>query len=172
MKKKLEDYLHLYIDCKIVGTYNDGSGSEGFLTGVTNGGTECEIQFLLEDGINVTEEPELNNVTEVKPILRPLSDMTQDEFIELFKLCSLFDLSECSFIGTNDKDGVWCNAEYEGRVIDAIRLVGDYVEMMNNDGTFSGMNPQSKAFKFFISKHFDLFGLIEAGLAIDKTKAP
>ncbi len=78
-----KDFIHLYIGCKVAGTYSDASGSIGILTGVTNGGSECEIQFFLEDGINVEEEPTWNDAKDVKLILRPLSSMTEEEGKEL-----------------------------------------------------------------------------------------
>src|SRR5690606_30031023 len=64
--------------------YLNDNGRKGILTGVTNGGHECEIQFYLEDGINVEEDPVWNETKEVKLILRPLSDMTEEEAKELF----------------------------------------------------------------------------------------
>jgi hypothetical protein len=68
----------------------------------------------------------------IKPILRPLSDMTEDECDEYNRL------SETCYSVANK---LW----------DQIRQ-------------------ESSITKFLLSKYFDLFSLIEAGLAIDKTK--
>lgn len=100
--------------------------------------------------------------------------MTEEEAVSLFKKVSLFYLNEdedCDFNIIDDEDGFCINAEVNGNVIDALKMSinSDIVEVMNNDGSFSPVNPQSQIFYFFLSKHFDLFGLIEAGLAIDKT---
>jgi hypothetical protein len=124
-EKKIEDFIHLYIGCEVFGTYNDNSGSKGILTGVTNGGHECEIQFILEDGINVEEDPEWNETKEVKLILRPLSDknMSTDELRE------------------------WCKRR-------------------QRKGWMPGVHADNTA--WLLSKRFDLFDLIPAGLAIDK----
>lgn len=37
-----EDVAHLYLGCQVIGTFNDASGSRGYLTGITNGGTKCK----------------------------------------------------------------------------------------------------------------------------------
>lgn len=133
----IKDYLHLYLGCQVIGTYNDASGSKGYLTGVTNGGYDCEIQFILEDGINVEEEPQYNEVKDVKPILRPLSDMTEDEV---------------EFIGIELKAGTM-NAEF----------------IRTSKYCWTLVHTEPEVFRFLLSNHFDLFGLIDAGLAIDKT---
>jgi hypothetical protein len=75
---QLKDVLHLYLGCEVIGSYND-EPRKGYLTGLTNGGTECEIQFFEEDGLNVFEHPEFNTAEQVKPIFRRLSSMTKDE---------------------------------------------------------------------------------------------
>ena len=72
---------------------------------------------------------------EIKPILRPLTDMTEEEKKEL---------SDVAFG-------------------DTILLTGEAEEQTRVWG-----NPLS--IKFLITKHFDLFGWIEKGLAIDRTK--
>lgn len=161
MEKKIEDYLHLYLGC----TLKSDTGTVKLMSVI------AEIPPCTNWGIavlngNQTYSTELGNY---KPILRPLSDITEEEAIEVFKMCSLFDLSECVFeFGENYE--TWINAEKDGRVIDAIKFVGDNIEMMNNKDGFSAINPISGVTKYYLSKHFDLFGLIDAGLAIDKTK--
>lgn len=127
--KSINDYLHLYIGCELFGIYYcDESERRGILTGVTNGGTECEIQFYLEDGINVSEEPDWQESNKVKLILRPLNSMTEEEDTEVLELNN------------------WVQFDY--------------------DRKFN----TPECFKYLLSKGFDLFGLIESGLAIEKTK--
>lgn len=140
MKKELKDYLHLYLGCEIIGTYRDASGSKGYLTGITNGGCDCEIQFILEDGINVEEEPYINDIAQVKPILRPLSDMTEDEENEIEGEYGSYGLGEkhlCNALKNHD-------LRYVKKLDEAFGLI-----------------------HYLLSKSFDIFGLIEAGLAID-----
>jgi hypothetical protein len=83
---KFKDVAHLYLMCEVIANY-DGEPRKGLLTGVRNGGYEAEIQFYEEDGFNVMEEPTFNEIAEVKPILRPLSDMTEDEEGSLTNKC-------------------------------------------------------------------------------------
>lgn len=104
---------------------------------------------------------------EVQLHLRRLEDMTEEEAIELFRLCSLIDLSACNFEFFREDIG-WCiNALSETRVVDAISFDNNIVSMMYNDGSLHPMNPQILAIHWLISRGFDLFNLIENGLAID-----
>ena len=120
------------------------------------------------DGVS-TSNGEFVLFNKAKPLLRPLDSMTEEEAIDVFKMVSLFDLSECKFeFGENGER--WINASFGGRVIDSIKFIGDNIEMMNNDGTFSAVNPIAFVMSYYLSKGFDLFSLIPNGEAIDKTK--
>lgn len=108
MDKKIEDYLHLYLGCEFqwAGKYNYK------LTA-----------FWLSQ---ILKNPDINNI---KPILRPLSDMIKKE---------LDEVSE-----------IWIH--------------------MSSDKNNSAMQCYAASVKYYLSKHFDLFGLIPEGLAIDAT---
>lgn len=121
---------------------------------------EITLQNLLKWGTNIFQ---------IKPHLRPLSDMTDGELLEIFKIVSLTDLSDCDF-EFGDGDEKWVNAIYNGYVADSISYSGDTLMCMNNNGTFSPLNPQSTSFQYLLKQGFDLFNLIPEGLAIDKTK--
>lgn len=136
MKKELKDYLHLYLGCNVIISESYHNGIIALLVGInhTYGVVEC-----------VLESPEWYeyhtyksfNDFQVKPILRPLSDITGDELIQYGKI-EFPDMK-----GRFDLKGlreVVMHAYYE-----------------------------PETFKWLLSKNFDLFGLIEAGLAIDKT---
>lgn len=104
--KNTKDYLHLYLGCEVV---------------IEKSSYWCVHEFDYHKGEKRLLLPSVltwvrNNEMIVKPILRPLSDMTEEE------------------------DAIDCD-----------------------------LSPAEK-FRFRLSKDFDLFGLIEAGLAIDKTK--
>lgn len=152
-KNKLEEVIHLYLGCEV-----QVRGDIEKLIGVESDG--AVITFSGRYGRRIW------GAKEVKLLLRQLSDITAEECVEVFKLCSLFDLSDCEFeFGEGNQ---WINASIDGRVIDAIQFVGDNIEMMNNDGAFSAINPISPIFHYYLSKGFDLFSLIETGQAIDK----
>lgn len=111
MKKELEDYLHLYLGCEFLDEK-----------------TKDELQYKLD-----IERLELINRTndwkDIKLILRPLSDITEGEKMD---------------------------------------LRSHFLEMDNPYNT--GDTPwHFEQTRYLLSKHFDLFGLIEAGLAIDKS---
>ena len=121
--KEIKDYLPFYLGCqaKVIFARNEAAP---------------EIGELIEVGKNMafveTGKHEYYECMpyEVKPILRPLSDMTEEEKTEL-KL-NLFQFANLE----NYNEVLW----------------------------------RFEQTRFLLSKHFDLFGLIPAGLAIDKTK--
>jgi hypothetical protein len=104
-------------------------------------GTEvkCEVGKLdntMESIITSIEVAHLHrNVYDYrKPLLRPLSDMSEEE------------ARECGFKGT-------------GYIHDRFRNMGDS----------NAIGFQPKDFHNFLSRGFDIFGLIEKGLALDAT---
>lgn len=157
MSKKIENYLHLYLGCGVMGDY-DGSPRRGYLTGISGVAEEqAQIQFFEEDGFNVCEEPEYNQFVEVKLILRPLSDIKEDEAREYAML----------YMKIMDKDAPVSISIKDGNVrilIGAEEYNCAILWPLNN----YGQKPES--LRYLLSKHFDLFGLIESGLAIDSTK--
>ena len=122
---------------------------------------------------------EVKGLYQIKPILRPLSDLTKEidhngekfvPLIYIIKKISLFDLSDCIFEYDEDydEDGIYVNAVYEGRVIDSITFDGNMFRCMNNDGSFDFYNPQHLALDLLSELHFDWkYRLIDQGLAID-----
>ncbi len=112
--KQLKNYLHLYLGCD------------------TNKGKLCSVNIegicivMMNDG-----QIEAGNIEDIKPILRPLSDMTEEEREE-FK-----------------------NVRYGHRLLDI--------------SLFIDLELSATYVKWLLSKHFDLFGLVEAGLAINAT---
>lgn len=113
-EKKIEDYLHLYLGCECICT------------------NERDIQTL------TCVEPVMKkawmitgisyHIDVVKPILRPLSDMTEEENT----ICNEFVIG-CS-ANDNPNPMYWTPLQ----------------------------------FNYLLKQHFDLFGLIDAGLAIKK----
>lgn len=113
MDKKIKDYLHLYLGC------------EAIITDVRN---DAPDEHWAAIGNRITIDTSfLHYISEgwisVKPILRKLSDMTEQENKELKKI-----KHSDVFIIKNAEITQW-----------------------------------------LLSKHFDLFNLIESGLAIDAT---
>ena len=171
MDKRIENYLHLYLGCE--GLYLAGYGVHGKkqvkakFVGITSQRKlilVCYDKYGKEWGYDVVAD-----YHEFVPAFRSLSDIQNSELVEIIKQVSLFHLSECEFEFGEDGER-WVNALFGGKVIDSLKLVGDNVEMMNNNGSFSAINPISPVLVWFLKKGFDIFDLIPAGLAIDKTK--
>ncbi len=115
---ELKDYLHFYEGALCRWRYVDYSpGQWSVLASLT----KRDIARLCDD----------NSVEKIELHLRPLSDMTHEEW------------NEC--------------AKY-ARTGSGIRTAGDLWKM-NAEET-----------RYLLSRHFDLFCLIDLGLAIDKTK--
>ena len=122
--KDIKDYLHLYLGCECKMT------KPGYHA-VHELGLSADTSFAL-NGKLLKYFIEPTTKAELKPFLRPLSDMTEDEEMEAKTLH--FNLSEKDAHSTTR------------------------IEVM------AGMT------HWYLSKGFDLFGLIDAGLAINKTK--
>lgn len=161
MKKTLEDYLHLYVGCEVQyeGIVNGNElGAElkankhdvfyipkieekrGLKTGVLK-----KIEYTVNGKFRMCRIGRKGlqshyTCEKFKPILRPLSDMTEGELQECGNL--VYDFSD-------DTSGLGLN-EHKWEDFTLLLCV--------------------EQFHWLLSKHFDLFGLIEAGLAIDKTK--
>ncbi len=157
--KEIKDYIHLYLGCQI----QIIKATHHFVT-----------ELFIMDGDVVKLTPKILHRLEggaiVKPVLRPLSSITEDQMVEIFKKISLFDLSECQFEhGADDKECKWVNAIMGGSVIDCIEYDGHLFYTMNNDGTFDPINPQWEVTVILLKMGFDLFNLIYRDLAIDST---
>jgi hypothetical protein len=118
--KNIKDYLHLYLGCEIQSL--SGGTMIYTLTGI--GRKQALFSDRYGNEMWLAEN-------DYKPILRPLSSMTEDE-----------------------------KQEYEAT---RVFVRATPVHQIGN------MQWTPETFKYLLSKHFDLFGLIEAGLAIDKT---
>ena len=122
MEKNIENYLPFYLGC----TLDNGN----ILKAVHSDGS---IETLYRGHLTNYWSPE---EAELKPILRPLSDMTEEELQECGNM--IYDFSGDPELN----DHKWQDFEI-------------------------GLAPEQ--FHYLLSKHFDLFGLIDAGLAIDST---
>lgn len=188
MKKDLKDYLHLYLGCECIYDW------------------PYTMEFNLEGKVTAKIIEEINSpkltgaVTNVKPILRPLSDMTNEELEFLYYLSEGildYQKQEVKRMSTNEIYlrfgkysekifGYFKLTDADERTNSGISfyvrnyqinesLVVDQTGIKNYENHFNKelaviAGNQSEIFFHLLSKHFDLFGLIESGLAIDKTK--
>lgn len=141
MTKDIKDYLHLYLGCecfnhlRLLGV----EGNAAYVSHPATGRMVKDINYL-------------------KPILRPLSDITEEEARVI-----LPDMQ------TEDKLIEWgyYNEYSDGNVF------YQYLKKAEDERLSSIIEDSlgvPEHWLFLLSKGFDLFGLIEAGLAINKTK--
>jgi|SRR6185503_12902026 len=174
MNKEIKDYLHLYLGAKMLVEIIDHEGYNWSKPRET----AIDAHALSELYRTVWRNP--------TPILRPLSDMTEEVAVCVAKL----------IYSPNGTDYVFSFQPYDAKMYeDAAELVrvrfkgavfADKIENLmveiykdfscysfycREDGAHSlPMRNQHEITRYLLSKHFDLFGLIEAGLALDKTK--
>ena len=134
--KDIKDYLHLYLGCEVESPHGVGT-----LLSVTN-----------YNHVTVNADGDTYFKTdEVKPILRPLSDIRPKEVANLI---GVYDLAV-------EK------ANYESPFFQ-IQYRDENNEQQFKHTYLAHLNPEQ--FVFLLSNQFDIFELIESGLAIDKTK--
>lgn len=159
--RNIKDYLHLYLGCEVAGYKDQVTRSKivGFYSDTI---ILSPHEYATPAGTFTRPEMRVN-INAVKPILRPLSDMTEDEGIEVCKFIVVekrqnqIDLQELT------SSHIW--------YIDGEMWYGDGVsEVYDKYIKFNELSADQ--FRYMLSKGFDLFGLIDAGLAIDKTKQP
>jgi hypothetical protein len=120
---ELKDYLHLYLGCEV--QYDEDF--VGILIGVYSLNRPSYNPIIIHSQIGVIINRGWDNI--VKPILRPLSDITNEEVCEMNEL----------------------------------------VNKPTNGEPYPHTTKWARRVCYMLERHFDLFKLIEAGLAIDKT---
>jgi hypothetical protein len=168
--KDIKQYLHLYYGCEVSITNLEGRFTRLLDHVFFN-------TYVDEDDGELYNDPKL--------LLRPLSDMTEEEalYITVLALNSELDepiiADEIDFTLNRSDGGLLMDANaaivlevtcrcWEGQV--AIRNNSD-IELWEYEGQHPlSTSNQVEVFRYLLSKGFDLFGLCEAGLAIDRTK--
>lgn len=177
MEKKIEDYLNLYLGCKV----SIALGEFDFI-GIEK---DCAVVW------NKIYGRKIYLIQLIKPILRPLSDMTEEE-AEDFALSCLNSRHAPEHFDPVEKDelqiefvkndgGNFLDDDVEIYIGLSCRCLDGYISIMKDgrigmseedDIPTKEMEPIDDVYgkvHWLLSKHFDLFGLIESGLAIDAT---
>lgn len=150
MSKDIKDYLHLYLGCEV---YNPTYPMWRFRL-VAISGVEAGKNIRLEVIIDEQEGPYPDTgwcwPERLKLILRSLSDMTEEEM----------------------KQVAWLQFNYKAEDVRGKDRHGN-IKVVNKSPFYYWINPirntNPETTLYLLSKHFDLFGLIEAGIALDKT---
>lgn len=143
MNTKFKDVAHLYLGCDMYTKFDDGSSGKQELT-------TYELSGIINNWKGIRIRP-----IEIKPILRPLSDITDEEFSVYYNMLEKCDYEAYIEISDSGEKKIGCEwpAGVSGVYINS--QVGK--DLMNT-------------FLYLQSRSFDLFGLIESGEALDKTK--
>lgn len=162
--KNIKDYLHLYIGCDVMLCEPEGTPIKVNLRGLTRERTDGEdmlrIQVYENDGDDGYEGRGMIwcDEEEIELILRPLSDMTEEEGNEFFRNkyreTHVFDWFNCVAV---NKAGIEYTFTYHSSSRKRNKII-----------MFDDLHPND--FIWLLSKGFDLFGLIDAGLAIKKSQ--
>jgi hypothetical protein len=162
MEKNIKDYLHLYIGCNV--QWNKARGFT--LTKVNWLFNEFEID---QDESGYTETFNEKTVHEIKPILRPLSDMTGEVLTEIFDVCY-----RCVYSSERDfpVETVSTGFEMGMKAFDGKYNYGLTVNvtgiLFSVDGKFLTV-PVFDVTRILLREGYDLFDLLDAGLAINKS---
>ena len=169
MKKEIKDYLHLYFGAKVRFRYIDYNTGTWTIWETLIGKVYDKIvnDFSI-DGIQLE--------------LRRLDSMTEDEMVELI-MCATPDGMEDA--PTKDDFNITMIYNDGGNMVDENVAIGadincrcwfgqtiikkcGTIETYTEDGDVDKQANLPKQYAYLLSKHFDLFGLIESGLAIEK----
>jgi hypothetical protein len=145
--KDIKPYLPFYIGQKAI-----APAASGTLVGV------CDWAAYIETDENVLRSVSIENVVLE---LRQLSDMSEEELKELIH----FEKLNREYADVSYRRDIGYNGNLIAIEIDYTIVEEDLVSPQGWRLNFSAMNAED--FKFLLSKGFDLFGLIDAGLAID-----
>lgn len=141
MEKKIEDYLHLYLGCKVQYVFTTRTNHQETRIGILDG---IKSNGAVSLGIVVSQTHwDEYRLYKLKPLLRPLSSMTVKE------ICTIFNEAFAPSFATDNIKAV------SGSLFGLHKLISEY-------GDFDSIQKLLKL-------GFDLFGLIDAGLAIDST---
>lgn len=154
--KKIEDYLHLYLGCKCI-----ANGREAVVDSIGRHPAMNTATIRFTDSDDDTDWTVYNDLNDFKLILRPISDINkyeaQDIYLRYFGNTVAEDWTGDNGSAYFNPKKVTPTKEHAIRIINGQDYTtGDFLEV-------------SRLTIYLLSKHFDLFGLIEAGLAIDST---
>lgn len=145
MKTEFKDIAHLYLGCECI-TPN----GTAVISTVSMLGGEFQRIKTLRQFMSVEDLNESWKFTDIKPILRTFSSMTEDENICVAKLLAWDYLSDFA---------------KSAQVVNLFKDNGFYKKTTNLTG-----NQWNKVINYLRSVGIDCDGLIDKGFAIDKTK--
>lgn len=162
MNKKIEDYLHLYLGCECM-----VDGRKGTIEGVSTSSAGCSGNnplIYFEDGeVSAGEE----DIEDVKPILRPIESMTEDERAAIWEI--VFNRPFPQSGRTMIVDRETHSAHPRWILMSGVERLGisfNGYDVWADSDLQHWKHNQHEITRYLLSKHFDLFDLIPSGLAI------
>lgn len=172
MKKQLKDYLHLYPKVAILIIEKGAPPVPHYLEGI-----DWMLDKVIAERVNW-------DYSQIKPVLRPLNDMTKEEAAHIADLGTRFagrvkfemksldvtSLQAYILVRYETKDKKLGDFEYEDQIV--IGSDGIYVRDFQYRDELGHHTKGFEIVAYLLKQGFDLFQLIEEGLAIDMTKLP
>jgi hypothetical protein len=148
----IKDYLHLYIspDTKLICVKEPMVWDENGLKSWLKPGDWLPVSPIILHQLDLYEVFDC-----FKPLLRPLSDMTEEEAVALVLEAVG---AKAEFIKWHTESGEIGGFEWQS---------DHYRKGQRHNTWYESFEPEGT--RYLLSRGFDLFGLIPAGLALDKT---
>lgn len=175
---KLQDYIHYYLGYRVITTPFGGKQKR-----TEHGELLMAGKYCLEVKLDNWQSATTLDFDLVKPILRKLEDITEDEMIGLLQSMLPADMEDKPTVDDyslemfyND-DGLMVDGDiavgadfncvcYEGQI--GVKKCGSIILFEEGkDVTRDQLINTPMAFDYLLKARFDLFKLIEKGLAID-----
>jgi hypothetical protein len=182
---ELKDYLHYYLGCKCFTYAGFGKltqfdlGGHWYVSLYNKGGVTGNINDTYSECPEESKEAFPKGYPPksiLKPVLRRLEDMTEEEALHIGKL-AMFDRD--MKYPNSDYTVEKCGVTIELPTTYSVRINNDWFEKEIRIGFNTGniwyanneinerIFNQPVIFHYLLRQHFDLFGLIPAGLALD-----
>lgn len=179
---KLQDYLFLYLNSGIMCLRSGEGNNEYELTGISLEKLRKIWWVYFDD-----REDSYGMMEDVFPILRPLSDITDEELLHCGKLiCAIPNHKSGEFEALPKRTSNTVGVHYTSKHFTSLNYFSIWNETDSKVGHiemgwFEGdkrkkelwrVGGYHEATKYLLERGFDIYGLIKAKLAVDKTKQP
>jgi hypothetical protein len=164
--KELKTYAHLYMGCevnilhRVLDDTEETFVERGKLVGITESEVERGKLIAIID-MNCESLQECY-IEDVKLILRPLSDMSEEEARHIYR--SYFGKSTAEDWSGDTGSAYFRPKQITPNKTHGLRIVEGEDYSSGDFMTVVGLMP------YLLSRGFDLFGLIDSGLAVSKTE--
>jgi hypothetical protein len=169
-RMKIQDYLHYYIGCKVKATPYGGQANR-YIDGRLVGLNINNVAFVKFDEWQAVADV---TTTCVMPILRRTADITEDEAAHLALIYSGTKTVERTK-GVADNWYYYLCYHGDNKEGELLIIAADgcawYAHYFDKEQPgYRNIINEHQAFHYLLQQQFDLFSLIDNGLAVDKNK--